>query len=369
MSSSNTHYRRLIDAQRWVFLVALLVAAIGVFLAAAPALADHPGVTLTASRDSGGDSASVSWSAYSGDDFAFYQLVACKKSKYYRTSCSSTVYESNKINSVDSTGPVTVPDLDPHTGYRFILEIWLTDDTSLKVSTKINVLERPQGAPVNPPGPIPAILTDSEGNLYDVFTPEEGGSMVGEGFSFVAKPGDVPSAYIVGINMCERDAASNAGKTHHRYTLGGSYYAVDAVDEFSRTLTRPFNFRNPAVACVPVPAEFRGNIDKLALIATDLDGNTQTVLTSNTRIDSSGLSVCGYLGSVPAVVAAGLQGAPEPLPPTPEAAEESSDLTLPRTGGVAMTRHLAAIVTVFGLALVLAGGLFARSKRVSRHRM
>ena len=365
MSSSNP-YIRLIDSRRLAFLFALM-AVVGVLLAASPALAQKSSVTLTASRDSGGASASVSWSAYSGSDFSYYKLIACKRSQYDGKSCNGSVYQSGNISSVDSTGPVTVSDLNPHSGYGFVLEIWLTDGTSLKTSTKINALQKPESSPVNPPGPIPAILTDSEGNLYDVFTPEEGGAMVGEGFSFVAKPGDVPSAFIVGINMCERDAASNAGKTHHRYTLGGSYYAIDAVDEFSRTLSRQFKFRNPPVACVPVPQEFLGNIDKLALIATDLDGTTQTVLNSNTRIDASGLKVCGYLGSVPAVVAAGLEGAPEPLP-TPVVVEESPSATLPKTGATTPPHNLTAIVLILGMVLILAGALFVRPGRMLRCR-
>lgn len=364
--SSNNPYIRLIASQRLAFLFALIVV-VGVLLAGSPVLAQKSGVTLTASRDSGGDSASVSWSAYSGSNFNYYKLVACKRSQYDGKSCNGSVYKSGEISSVDSTGPITVSDLNPYSGYGFILGIWLTDGTSLKVSTKINALQKSQSSPVNPPGPIPAILTDSAGNQYEVFTPEEGGSMVGEGFSFVAGPGDVPSAFIVGINMRERDAASNAGKTHHRYTLGGSYYTIDAVDEFSRTLSRPFNFRNPPVACVPVPSQFRGNIDKLALIATDLDGTSQTVLNSNTRIDESGLRICGYLGSVPAVVAAGLQGAPEPLP-TPVAVEESPSTTLPKTGGAMVSQGLMAIIIMCGMVLIFAGALVVRSgRKLRRH--
>ena len=47
--------------------------------------------------------------------------------------------------------------------------------------------------PVNPPGEIPAIVVDDTGNVYEVFTPREGGTIVGDEFSFEALPGDVPS--------------------------------------------------------------------------------------------------------------------------------------------------------------------------------
>ena len=99
----------------------------------------------------------------------------------------------------------------------------------------------------------------------------------------------MPSAYIVGVRVSEGSEASNAGMTHHRYTLGGNYYSVDAVDENGLVPSSGFKFRNPPVACVPMPAHFLANIDSLALIATDLEGATQTVLTSNTRVDGAGL--------------------------------------------------------------------------------
>ncbi len=73
-------------------------------------------------------------------------------------------------------------------------------------------------SPVNPPGPIPALLSDSEGRRFEVFTPEQGGSIIGDDYSFVAEPGDVPSAVIIGIQMTKGGPASNAGFTHHPHT-------------------------------------------------------------------------------------------------------------------------------------------------------
>ena len=214
-------------------------------------------------------------------------------------------------------------------------------------------------APVNPPGPIPAILSGTDGNLYEVFTPEGGGSIVGEDYSFIAYPGDVPSAYIVGVRMSKGGEASNAGLTHHRYTLGGNYYLVDAVDENGVTPSPGFKFRNPPVACLPIPPHFFANIDSIAVIATDSEGSTQTVLNSGTRVVGAGLKVCAFVGTVPTVLAVGLEGAPGPLPPTPEVVVKIVEL--PVTGGSAPTRNLAALLLILGLVIVATGARYAWS--------
>lgn len=217
-------------------------------------------------------------------------------------------------------------------------------------------------APVNPRGPIPVVLADSDGNTYEVFTPEEGGAILGEDYSFTAMPGDVPSAYIVGVRMSEGGEASNAGMTHHRYTLSGNYFIIDAVDENGRTPSPAFKFRNPAVACVPAPNHLLANIDSLALIATDADGSSQTVLNSGTRVQGSGLHLCGFVGTVPTILAVGLQGSPEPLLPTPEDAVQV--VGLPVTGGATPNQTGLVVFLVLGIAIVVVG--YSISKTAAR---
>ena len=209
-------------------------------------------------------------------------------------------------------------------------------------------------SPVNPPGPIPVILTDSEGRIFEVFTPEQGGAIIGDDYSFVAVPGDVPSAAIVGIQMTTGGAASNAGFTHHRYTLGGAFYTIDAVDEDGKTPSPRFAFRSPPAACVPIPGDFLSNINSIRLIATDLDGSTQTVLNSGARVEGGNLKICGYVGSVPATVAVALEGSPGPVPPSPEAAVQVVEL--PVTGGVS-PNHFAVILMLMIGSTLTAGGL------------
>ena len=210
-------------------------------------------------------------------------------------------------------------------------------------------------APVDPPGPIPAILSDTDGNLYEVFTPEGGGSIVGDDYSFIAEPGDVPSASIVGVRMSKGGEASNAGLTYHRYTLGGSYYEIDAVDENGLRPSPSFRFRNPPIACLPIPPHFFANIDSIAVIATDFEGSTQTVLNSGTRIAGAGLKVCGNIGTVPIILAVGLEGAPGPLPPTPVIKVEVRVVELPVTGGLAPNQIGLALLFVLGIVIFIVG--------------
>ena len=218
-------------------------------------------------------------------------------------------------------------------------------------------------APVNPRGPIPAVLADSDGNTYEVFTPEEGGAIVGEDYSFIAVPGDVPSAYIVGVRMSKGGEASNAGMTHHRYTLSGNYFVIDAVDENGKTPSPAFRFRNPPLACLPIPHHFFANIDSIAVIGTDLEGSTQTVLNSGTRVEGVGLKVCAFVGTVPTILAVGMEGAPGPVPPTPVVKVEVRVVELPVTGGSAPSRNLAVLLLILGSAIVAGVMWYVKSLR------
>ena len=211
-------------------------------------------------------------------------------------------------------------------------------------------------SPVNPPGPLPQFMVDDDGNRYEVFLPEEGGSIMGDDFLFVADPGDVPSATFVGIRMTEGEMASNLGMTHHRYTVAGNSYIVDALDEFGRPPVSRFVFRNPAEACVPMPKMFSADIVDVRLVATDDSGVSQTVLNSGVKVFDGKLKVCGYVGSVPTVLAAGLEGVPGPVPATPEASP-TQKAVLPATGGSYPGIPWIALMLVVGSVLVVAGWL------------
>ena len=51
--------------------------------------------TLTAARNDGDDSATVSWTAYGGGDFEYYRVIVCDESQYDGASCDGTVYKSD----------------------------------------------------------------------------------------------------------------------------------------------------------------------------------------------------------------------------------------------------------------------------------
>ena len=95
------------------------------------ATVDHDVVTVTATRSGNGNSASVSWTAYDGDNFKYYQVIVCTEAQHNGASCNGTVYKSGAIYGVNSTGPVTVPNLDSSTGYHVILQTW-RDSGALK---------------------------------------------------------------------------------------------------------------------------------------------------------------------------------------------------------------------------------------------
>ena len=85
---------------------------------------DNDEMTVTATRGSDGDTASVSWDAYIGDNFEYYRVIVCDDSQYNGASCSGAVWTSAPVWDVNSTGPVTVPNLDAGTGYGVILQTW-----------------------------------------------------------------------------------------------------------------------------------------------------------------------------------------------------------------------------------------------------
>ena len=238
------------------------------------------------------------------------------------------------------------------------------DENQCRAEFKVTVL-RPSSipeedvAPVNPAGEIPSILTDDNGEQYEVFTPEDGGTFTGDNSSLSARPGVVPNGEIVGLRISEGDAASNAGNTYQRYTLGGSWYAISAVDASGESVST-YALADAAEVCVPLPGELRSNISDVALVAVNSD-ESLTILSSTVRISAAGTNVCGKISSVPANVAVGSAGAPAPLPTTvPEM--EADDL--PETGGAAPSSSDALVLTLLiGLAVLTTGFVAMRTRR------
>ena len=194
---------------------------------------------------------------------------------------------------------------------------------SFEVRVRRSAPPQPEpAAPANPTGDIPTILTDSDGNNYEVFTPVEGGTFdSGEGYSIVAESGDVPNGEVIGVRMSDDGSASNAGMTHQRYTLAGNIYGIHVVDGTGTTVTS-YQLDSAAQVCLPLPDALRANISHLAMVAVNAD-DTLTVLSASVKIGATGTLVCGNVSGLPASVAVGSAGAPDAIPtatpiPTPE---------------------------------------------------
>ena len=216
------------------------------------------------------------------------------------------------------------------------------------------------GTPVNPPGPIPTILNDSDGNNYEVFTPEGGGSFSGEGFSINAEAGVVPNAEYIGVRMYENGSASNAGMSGHRYTLSGTKYTVAVIDS-DRAAVTSYGLNDVATICIPVPNMLLSNIADVQLVGISDDGVSLTAMTSAVRVVPS-LTVCGFTSTIPVNVAAAIPGVPPALPDEPE-----PEPVLPATGGASPSSPLAvAWAFLIGIALIATSAVVLIRRR-QRH--
>ncbi len=213
--------------------------------------------------------------------------------------------------------------------------------------------------PRNPAGEIPAILTDSDGNQYEVFTPERGGTFTGDTSNLTAGPGVVPNGEIVGLRIAEGDAASNEGKTYQRYSLGGNWYEVSAVDG-SGVSVASYVLNDALEVCIPLPVELSSRISGLAIVAINSD-DSLTILSSTVRISGSDTNVCANVSSVPATIAVGSAGSPAPLPTAVPETEDETDP--PDTGGAAPSSDALVWALMIGFVGVFAGLAVMHSRR------
>lgn len=233
-----------------------------------------------------------------------------------------------------------------------------TCSTSFSITVRIGAGEGTSAsAAVNPPGPIPPVLTDSDGNNYEVFTPEGGGSFNGERFSINAEAGVVPNGEYIGVRMYENGAASNAGMSGHRFTLSGSIYSVAVIDSGQSSATS-YKFNDVATICVPLPEMLLGNIAEVQMVAVSDDGVSLTAMTSDVRV-APALAVCGYTSTLPVNVAAAIPGVPPALPE-----EDEDTAVLPATGGATPSSPIGlAWALLIGIALIAAGTICLRTLR------
>ena len=208
----------------------------------------------------------------------------------------------------------------------------------------------------NPLGEIPTSLVDAQGHRYEVFTPEEGGRFDGGEFWVSASSGDVKNGEFIGVRMFENGPASNAGMSHHRYTLSGNQYRISVIDAEGAPVS-PYSLNGTVTVCIPVPDELRINVADLEIVAKNHDG-TLTPMGSVLQITSLGAVICGNTSALPATVAIGLPNKPPELDPAE---------MLPATGGTAPTSRGIIAWALFVGAALIATGTFASTYRHRPH--
>ena len=233
------------------------------------------------------------------------------------------------------------------------------DEADARCSAEIEVTVRrpayvaPEATvPVNPSGPIPEVLADTDGVAYAVFTPVDGGSFVGEGYWVTAGAGAVADGEYIGLSMTPIGEASNMRQTWHRYTLAGQIYEIGVVDANEERVS-DYILEEHALVCVPMPDELRTNIADIVLISGNGEDDS-TVLSTRVRVTlEDGVVVCGNLSSVPTTITAGKIG--PPVEPEDEASELEQEEELPDTGAPAPGSSQLILLLILGAFATLLG--------------
>ena len=197
----------------------------------------------------------------------------------------------------------------------------------------------------NPSGPIPGYVMDERGRQCPVFTPEEGGSLIGDGYSITAEPGAVENETYIAICMDPIGAASNAGMTHQRYTLDGDAFSVNALNTRGQRFTN-YQFVTHAEACLPLPDDLRTRISDVEVIGVNID-KSLTVLSTTLTFSGDEIQACGLVSKLPAKLAIGLKGAPGP-----ESLQDfETQIEEPETGGRAPDKTWVLLLLILGAAV------------------
>ena len=221
---------------------------------------------------------------------------------------------------------------------------------TLIVSRSITAPASPSPTPCPLPGAIPSVLTDDRGDQYSVFTPVDGGTFTADdGASIVAPSSAVPGCEYIGVRMENQGSAADQNRPGYRYTLAGDVYWISAIDAAGEYIFS-YEFANPAQVCVPLPTGLRGSITELGL--ANVNDDSLTLLTHRVIASPNGtVQICGALRQVPAEIAAGRRGEPEPPPPemlspTPES---------PDTGAAAVPYSWVLLIAIIGIGIIMLG--------------
>ena len=203
----------------------------------------------------------------------------------------------------------------------------------------------PQADPINPAGAIPTSMTDASGNPYAVFTPVEGGTFTGAGFTVSAGPGAVPDRTLLGVSATVSLLPPSPPVPGAGMTVAGNFYDVNGINENGASTLPDYNLDAPLTVCLPFPDAFRADLSDVVAVSRGVDGSL-AILTTKVRTNNGVLTVCGAISNLPTTVAVAKLGAVA-IPtatPTPE-------VETPETGGLAPTVPLLVLILILGLLL------------------
>ena len=145
-----------IHSSSWRYAIIFAALAILLTLASGQFISASSDLAVAAARGADGDSASVTWTKYDGDDFHYYRVIVCDDSQYDGASCSGAVFRSDPFYDADFTGPAAVSGLDAQTGYGVILQIWRTGGAgAIKLHATLPAPATPTPTPAPTPTPTP----------------------------------------------------------------------------------------------------------------------------------------------------------------------------------------------------------------------
>ena len=203
----------------------------------------------------------------------------------------------------------------------------------------------PQADPVNPSGAIPTSMTDSGGAAYSVFTPAEGGTFTGEGFTVSATAGAVPDRTLLGVNASISVLPPSPPVPGAGMTVAGNFYDVNGINQDGGQPLSNYSLDAPLTVCLPFPNEFRADLSDVVVVSRGIDG-ALSILTTKVRTNAGVLTVCGAVSNLPSTVAVAKLGAVviPTATPTPTVETPDTGATAPSAGAIALLLLLGVIL-------------------------
>ncbi len=207
----------------------------------------------------------------------------------------------------------------------------------------------PQPDPINPAGPIPESLMDNDDNTYSVFTPVDGGTFTGAGFTVSAPAGAIPDRTLVGVMAAVSTIPVPAPVPGASMSVAGSFYDINVIaQDGDPPLASYGDLDDPLTVCLPFPEQFRADLSNVVAIERKSDGSFALLTTKvRTNAGGGGLTVCGALSTLPATVGVAQLGTVPALPPTPAPEED-----LPEAGATAPSAIAVVLMLLAGAAIL-----------------